>query len=110
LVEEHGRRCLRWSGFAPVVNCNLAGTRVEVVHEGAAPDARALRLYERQHCLHGYGGVDRTPAAPENIGAGLGCDRIGGNDEWCSSTNGLRSLSRGASGKARACNNAKELL
>ncbi len=80
-IEEHARGRLRRGDFAAVVDGELAGARVEIIHEGAAPDARALRLDEAEHRLDGDRRVDRVAAALEDIEAGLCRERVGGDDE-----------------------------
>ncbi len=78
-VEEHGRCGLCRRDLAAVVNGDLACARVEIGHERAAADARALRLDQRQHCLDRNCGVDRAAAAFEHIEPGLRRKRVGGN-------------------------------
>ena len=80
-VEEHAGGRLRGRDLAAVVDRHLAGPRVVIIHEGAAAEARALRLDQRQHRLDRDRRVDRAAAALQHLEAGLRRERIGGDDE-----------------------------
>ena len=51
---------------------------VPVQHEGATADAAALRLHQREHHLHGHGGVHRGAAGFEHLHASTRCQRMSG--------------------------------
>ena len=57
------------------------GFGVVIEHEGAAAEARALRLHQAQHRLHRYRRIHRAATGPQHREARLGCQRIGGNDD-----------------------------
>jgi hypothetical protein len=50
-----------------------------VQQEGAAADAAGLRLHQRQHHLHGNGGVHRRAAGLEHLVARVRGQRVGGS-------------------------------
>jgi len=85
---------------------------VEVQQEGAAADARALRLHQGQHHLHGDRGVDRRAAGGEDLAARLGGQRIGrrrhgalrgGAGESGPEARGALGLCRGTGGRRHRC-------
>jgi hypothetical protein len=80
-LQEHGRNRLRRSGFASVVDRQLAAGRLVMIDEGAAAEAGALRLDQRQHRLDGDCGIDSASAAVQHLEARLGGERVGGDDE-----------------------------
>ncbi len=80
-AQEHWRSRLRRSGLAAVEHAHLAGACVVIGHEGAAADARALRLDQRQHGLDGDRSVDRASAAFQHFHPGASRERVGGDDE-----------------------------
>ena len=81
VVEEHVRRRARRRGFPAVVNLDPLRRGVVIGEEGAAADARALRLDQRQRRLDGDRRVDRAAAAPKHAHSRLDRERIGGDDE-----------------------------
>jgi hypothetical protein len=71
VVEEHVGRRPRRRDLAPVIDGQAAVAGVVIVEEGAAAEARALRLDQREHGLDGDRRVDRAAAAAEDVHAGL---------------------------------------
>ncbi|EWG99196.1 hypothetical protein Q427_26310 [Halomonas sp. BC04] len=60
--------------FATIEGRDVAA--VEVHQECTATDAAGLGLHQRQHHLHGNGGIHRRTAGPEYLVAGIGGERI----------------------------------
>ena len=59
----------------------MRDARVVIVEEGAAADARALRLDQRQHRLDRDRRVDRASAALQHLDLRPRGQRVGGDDE-----------------------------
>ena len=76
-LQELIGRGRRRRGFAAVVAHELLALAVVVHQERAAADARGLRLHQREHHLHGDGGVEGRAAAAQDGDAGLHRQRIG---------------------------------
>ncbi len=79
-AQEHVRRSAGRRGLAAVVGGDPPAAGVVVDHEGAAPEARALRLDQPQRRLHGHRRVHRRPPGPQHRQARLDGGRIGGGD------------------------------
>ena len=80
-TEEHLRACPPGGSLAAVVNAGGPVSSVEIMQERPAPDPRALRLDQAQHCLHRDRCIDRTSAAAKDRHPGLGGERVGGDDK-----------------------------
>ena len=79
-VQEHVGRCARRGGLASVECRDRAGLRVVIEQEGAATEARTLRLDQPQCGLHGDRGIGGTATGAQHLEPGLDRDRIRGRD------------------------------
>src|SRR5690606_21516756 len=95
--QESVRCCGCRSRLAAVIGVEPLLSCIPVENEGAAADARRLRLDEVEHHLHRYRGIQRTAALAENSDAGLRRQRMGRGDDLAFGVDGtLGFASRGS--------------
>ena len=103
-IQEE-RRCGRGrGGLASVVADQPVRGRIVMEHEGAATDARGLRLHERQHQLHRDRRIDRAAARREHFDACRDRQRIGGSNHVAG---GEADLPRLPAGGMLGCNEGR---
>ena len=92
-IEKHVGRGAEGRLLASVDGGNNAALSVVVQHEAATGDPGALRFDKAEHRLDGNGRVRGTAALAQNLGAGIGRERVGSGHHGA---RGLRRRLRGA--------------